>query len=138
MILHKKKQVAHPKLDVPLAFTHFLSIIVYRTLSACARVIFSFFRTIATPHLADAVLLILYSFFSVRISSQIRTNLSISGEKRGKFCLKIIFCRFFVIFQLWKFTARILRLRPPPAPDLLDAESIAPVSFPCIYYFCVR
>lgn len=76
--------------------------------------------------------------FSVRISSQIRTLLSKSGEKRGKFCQKIIFRGFFPIFQSWKFTARILRLRPPPAPDLLDAESIAPVSFPCIYYFCVR
>lgn len=74
----------------------------------------------------------------VRISCEIRTNLSISGEKRGKFCQKIIFRGFFPIFQSWKFTARILRLRPPPALDLLDAESIAPVSFPCIYYFCVR
>jgi hypothetical protein len=74
----------------------------------------------------------------VRISSLLRTLLSNYSENRGKFCQKIIFRGFFPIFQSWKFTARILRLRPPPAPDLLDAESIAPVSFPCIYYFCVR
>lgn len=119
-----------------LSFTHFLSIIVYRTLSACARVIFSFFHTIATPHLADAVLLDFYSFFSVRISSEIRTNLSISGEKRGVFCLKIIFRGFLANFQSWKFTLQLLPLHPPP--DLRGAGSIAPVSFPCNYYFVAQ
>lgn len=33
----------------------------------------------------------LFYVSAVRISFEIRTNLSISGEKRGKFCLKIIF-----------------------------------------------
>lgn len=74
--------------------------------------------------------------FSVRISYVLRTLLSNYSEKRGKFCLKIIFRGFSPIFQHWKFTARILR--PLPPLDLRGAGSIAPVSFPCIYYFCVQ
>ena len=72
----------------------------------------------------------------VRISFEIRTNLSISGEKRGKFCQKIIFAAFFTTFQSWKVRGQLLRLRPPL--DLREAGSIAPVSFPCNCYFCVQ
>lgn len=74
--------------------------------------------------------------FSVRISSVLRTLLSKSGEKRGVFCLKIIFRGFLANFQSWKFTLQLLPLHPPP--DLRGAGSIAPVSFPCNYYFVAQ
>ena len=67
--------------------------------------------------------------FSVRISCQIRTLLSKSGESCGKICLKIIFRCFLKL---------LIHLQELLNPHLQKGCCIAPELYPCIYYFCVQ
>lgn len=65
----------------------------------------------------------------VRISYEIRTNLSILGEKRGKFCLKIIFRGFLKL---------LLHLQELLNPHLQKGCCIAPELYPCSCYSGAR
>lgn len=136
MILHKKKQVARPRLGrVTCFYTLSLSHSISHSICLRKRHFLFFSHNFNTAFAKCGVVGFLF-VFSVRISSLLRTLLSKSGESCGKFCQKIIFRGFLANFQSWKFTLQLLPLHPPP--DLRGAGSIAPVSFPCIYYFCVQ
>ena len=136
MILHKKKQVARPRLGrVTCFYTLSLSHSISHSICLRKRHFLFFSHNFNTAFAKCGVVGFLF-VFSVRISCLLRTLLSKSGEKRGVFCLKIIFAAFFTTFQSWKVRGQLLRLRPPL--DLREAGSIAPVSFPCNCYFSAR